>query len=90
MKMSYFTRLFLQHPQSVGETYFTHFCNAFMFGTKLICFGCAEYIHAVVPGIDLFKCVGTASDIQLYKMAHELSLRQRDPVSENSEGCSIS
>jgi len=52
-----FARLFLNHPQSVGESYFEHQRVAFSFAGPLLLAGFACLLHAVVPGL----CERTAS-----------------------------
>ncbi|MBP6013737.1 MAG: hypothetical protein KBA31_16035 [Alphaproteobacteria bacterium] len=46
-----FDRLFLQHPRSVGETYFEHAAMALGFAARLFLAGLACMIHALVPGV---------------------------------------
>jgi hypothetical protein len=52
-----FTRLFLEHPRSVGESYLQHQRHALGFGFSLLLASLACFIHAVVPGF----CVRTGS-----------------------------
>jgi hypothetical protein len=52
-----FARLFLAHPQSVGEGYFEHQRVAFSFAGPLLLAGCACLLHAFIPGL----CERTAS-----------------------------
>ena len=52
-----FARLFISHPQSVGEGYFEHQRVAFSFAGTLLLAGCACLLHAFVPGL----CERTAS-----------------------------
>ena len=52
-----FKRLFLEHPHSLGETYFQHQRQAIAFGCSMIRAGCACLMHALVPAI----CVHTGS-----------------------------
>ena len=73
-----FKTYFIEHPESINESYWQHFCNATSFGTKLIIFGIAEYVHAIVPGIDLFETFGTKSDIQIEKLHKQLKNRKLD------------
>ena len=72
----YFKKLFIDHPKSVGENYFTHGYKASIFGVTLIGYGIAELIHALVPGVDLFELFGTHSHIQLEKLTRELRTRK--------------
>jgi hypothetical protein len=73
-----FKKYFYEHPESIGESYWQHFCNASVFGTKLIVFGMAEYIHAIIPGIDLFETFGTNSYIEIDKLQKQLKNRKID------------
>jgi hypothetical protein len=52
-----FARLFISHPQSVGESYLEHQRVAFSFAGTLLLAGCACLLHALVPGL----CERTAS-----------------------------
>ena len=54
-----FRRLFLSHPQQVGESYFQHQRVALSFAVPLLGAGLAAIVHAVVPGL----CEQTAGDI---------------------------
>jgi hypothetical protein len=49
--MALFRRLFIDHPASVGETYFEHLITASGFGTKMVLAGVACVIHAFLPAI---------------------------------------
>lgn len=53
--------IFTEHPHSIGETYFQHFCFAMIFGSKMIIGGLACVLHAVFP----FLCKKTASNFLL-------------------------
>jgi hypothetical protein len=76
---NYFRQLFLDHPESVGENYFTHGYKASIFGVKLISYGVAELVHAVIPGIDLFQIFGTHSHVQLDNLCDQIkSQKTRD------------
>jgi hypothetical protein len=44
-------RLFLSHPQSVGESYFQHQRVALSFAMPLLVAGLAATIHALVPAV---------------------------------------
>lgn len=67
--MSLCERLFLQHPQEVGETYFTHAWQATKIGINLIWFGTMEIAHAIIPAFDYFKLRGTNSQTKLREVA---------------------
>ena len=75
---SCFRKLFIEHPESVGENYFTHGYQASIFGIKLISYGVAELVHALIPGIYLFEIFGTHSHIQLNKLTNQLKSRKED------------
>lgn len=44
-------RLFLDHPDSVGESYPEHFGVAARFGTRMIVGGVGALVHAVFPSL---------------------------------------
>ena len=44
------SRLFLQHPRSLGMSWASHGTGAVKIGAELIGAGCAAIIHAAVPG----------------------------------------
>ena len=44
-----FGRLFLDHPRSVGESYFEHLLFAGGFALRLVGAGLAALVHALVP-----------------------------------------
>jgi len=46
-----FRRLFLSHPQSVGESYFEHQRVALSFALPLLGAGLAAAMHALVPAV---------------------------------------
>jgi uncharacterized membrane protein YeiH len=52
-------RLFVEHPESVGESYLQHMGVAASFGWAMAKASCACFVHAVVPGL----CVKTGSGI---------------------------
>jgi hypothetical protein len=53
------SRLFTEHPASVGESYLGHLHRAAWFGGRLLQAGCACFIHAIFP----FLFVKTGSRI---------------------------
>lgn len=71
-----FHKLFVEHPQSVGETYIQHGSVACGYGATLVAYGIAEFVHAVVPGIDLFQLMGTTSEECLENMVYSLNERK--------------
>ncbi len=44
-------RLFVQHPQTVDETYLEHMRFAGWFASKLLIAGLAALVHAIVPAL---------------------------------------
>ena len=69
-------KMFFDHPNAVGETYFQHFKSATRIGNKMLFFSVAEYVHAVVPGIDLFKAAGTTSSKEIDDLSKTLNKRK--------------
>lgn len=59
-----FSRLFLEHPRSVGESYLEHQRHAFGFGMALLGAALACLVHAVVPG--LFVRTGSQAITRLH------------------------
>ena len=58
------TSLFNTHPQSVGETYFTHLASASRFAFTMIFGGIACLLHGLLPF--LFVKTGSALITQLH------------------------
>jgi hypothetical protein len=58
-------RLFLEHPRSIGETYFEHQRCAFEIGATLIAAGFACLIHGLVPAA--FRDTGSRVVSQVYQ-----------------------
>lgn len=71
-----FRKCFIEHPESVGENYFSHGIKAMWFGTRLVVYGTCEFIHALVPGIDCFKIFDTTSIDKLQDICAELRERK--------------
>ena len=51
-------KLFLDHPKSVGESYFEHLLMACSFSGRMLVGAAACFIHALIPGL----CVKTGSN----------------------------
>jgi hypothetical protein len=49
--VSLWKNMFVEHPQSVNETYFEHLIQAFYFAFLMIAGGFACLIHGLVPGL---------------------------------------
>ncbi|MDJ0612137.1 MAG: DUF6356 family protein [Rhizobiaceae bacterium] len=54
----FFHRAFIEHPQSVDETYFEHLGFALKFACSLFVAGLAALVHAFIP----CACERTASN----------------------------
>ena len=50
-------QLFIQHPKSVGETYFGHMKSGAFYGLMLTIAGVACFVHCVLPF--LFQTTGS-------------------------------
>ena len=66
-----FARLFLSHPESVGESYFEHQRAALSFAGPLLLAWFACILHAMIPGL----CERTAS--QRIVMLHDRMVANR-------------
>ena len=64
------SRLFVDHPKEVGESYGEHFGAASTYGWRLFKASMMAYLHAFVPGV----CKTAASD-RVRGMAAELNGR---------------
>ena len=73
-----FRKCFTEHPESVGENYFTHGLKACWFGTRLVSYGVCEFVHALIPGVDIFEIFGTNSFVELEKICDELRNRKEE------------
>lgn len=56
--------MFVDHPESVGESYAEHFLVALGFAATMLGTGLALVVHAIVPG--LFVKTGSAAITGLY------------------------
>lgn len=72
-----FRRLFLDHPDEVGESYFQHLAAASRYGFRLMSAATCCFIHALVPGLHRT----TASD-RIKCMAAELGGRAQTACEE--------
>jgi hypothetical protein len=62
-------RFFLDHPRSIGETYFEHQRHAFRFASSLFGGAIACFIHGVVPAF--FLTTGSETVRNLHsRMSH--------------------
>jgi protein-S-isoprenylcysteine O-methyltransferase Ste14 len=68
--------LFVDHPESVGESYAEHFGVALGFGVTMVTAGLACLVHALVPG--LFVKTGSRAVTELYYRMVRHRQRVRD------------
>ena len=61
-------KMFIDHPASVGETYFKHAGRAIIMGFRMLEAGLVAFIHAIIPGFFTTK----AGDIAI-EVAEEIS-----------------
>jgi Family of unknown function (DUF6356) len=59
-----FNRLFLDHPRSVGESYFGHQRQAMAFGARMFVGAIACFLHGIVPAA--FTQTGSRTVSRLY------------------------
>jgi len=71
-----FRKMFIDHPASVGETYFQHAGRAMIMGLRMFGAGLAAFVHAFIPGLFTTK----AGDVAI-EVAEEIS-ELRDTSSE--------
>lgn len=64
------TRLFVDHPREVGETYLHHAAAASRFGFRLAGLSGAAFLHALVPGMHK-----TTVSTEIKRMADDLGYR---------------
>lgn len=57
--MNMFRKLFVSHPETVGESYFEHLTHAGWFAGMMVFGGAACLVHALVPG----ACEKTGSKV---------------------------
>lgn len=62
------SRMFLDHPRSVGETYLQHMCFAGWFASKLFAAGFAAAVHAIFP--QCFEKTASGIIAELYERTH--------------------
>jgi hypothetical protein len=68
-------KVFVEHPKSVGETYFEHMQSAFSFGWRMIAAGFACLMHGLLPF--LFVKTGSATVRHLHEVMISHRSRQR-------------
>jgi hypothetical protein len=78
-------RLFTEHPDAVGESYFEHMQVALSFAGPLLKAGFAALVHAILP----FLCVTTASTTVKRLHARMVNRVPRPPI-RRSEALPVS
>lgn len=68
-------RLFLDHPDEVGETYLEHAGVAGRFGLEMVAGGLACMVHAVVPAAFKSAGSGTVSRLHARMVAKRAAVR---------------
>ena len=79
------SRLFTEHPASVGETYFEHMGQAGSFGLHMMLAGIACMLHAVLPF--MFASTGSRAIAQLNE---RMILNRRRRTAATPNGSHIS
>jgi len=64
-------RLFAEHPQSVGETYFQHLLAAGTFGLRMMLGGLACLVHGVLPFLFVRTGSNCISDLHQRMVARQ-------------------
>lgn len=72
-------RVFREHPQSLGETYWQHQRHALHFGSTMIVAGFACVIHAIIPA--LFLRAGSSAVVRLHRQMADL--KRLPPITRN-------
>ena len=62
------TRLFMDHPRSLGMNWFVHGAGAVRIGFRMIGAGSACLVHAIVPGWFTETAGRTVTDLHAYMM----------------------
>lgn len=73
-----FSRLFLEHPRSVGEDYWTHQRAALRFSGRLLTAAWACLVHAAVPGLHRTTASDTIRQLHDEMVIHRRSTARRE------------
>ncbi len=73
-------KFFTQHPASVGETYFQHFCVAFSFAWALFGAAFAALAHAFLPA-----CFEKTASLKITEL-HNRMVHNRQKQNTNNHG----
>ena len=66
-------RWFLDHPRSVGETYFEHQRMAFGFSARLLAAACACLVHGLMPSLFERTASGVVTKLHERMVVHRLA-----------------
>ncbi len=69
-------KLFTQHPETVGETYFQHMYSASSFGVKMLGGAFCCFVHAILPFMFEKKASQVITDLHDAMIAN----RHRSPA----------
>ena len=73
-------RIFLSHPQTVGESYWEHFGVASRFGAAMVAGGVKALIHAILP--NFYETAGSDTIRKLHTIMVEKRGAKRDATME--------
>ena len=65
-----FKRLFVDHPDSVNESYLQHMGVAASFGAAMLFGAVACFVHALVPGLCVKTGCGVVNDLHRRMVTH--------------------
>ena len=83
------SKIFLDHPRSVDETYFQHMGMAFGFGAKMVCAGFACLLHGLFPFLFVTtgkQCIETLHDRMVVNRDRRKRAAQDMPALANKTG----
>jgi hypothetical protein len=75
-----FSRLFLDHPRTVGESYAEHARTAAGFGAAMVVGGMACIVHAVVPALFVRTASDTVKRLYAQMKARQPAHAERPPA----------
>jgi hypothetical protein len=71
-------KLFLEHPEAVGETYRVHQRQAFSFGSAMLLGAIACFMHGLVPA--WFRCTASTTIARLHERMRTRGTTPASPV----------
>ena len=75
-----FSRIFLDHPKTVGESYWEHFRVAGSFGVAMVTGGVKAMVHAALPNV--YETAGSDTIRRLHTIMVEKRGAKRDATME--------